>query len=155
MDNVLALYRARISEKEIHVRKNYDSHESVIAHPGQLRQVFSNLIANAIDATHDGGNITIRIHDTFSWKGDRTSGVRVLIFDDGKGIPSADRKRIFDAFFTTKELKGSGLGLWLSLGIIANEGGSIGVRSSTKEGATGTCFSVFLPHARQSSARSA
>lgn len=149
MDNVLGLYAQRMQEKGVTVRKSYRSHITIAAQPGGLRQVFSNLIANAIDASYEGGRIAINIYDSSSWRDPAQKGVRVVIHDNGKGVAAADRKRIFEAFFTTKELKGSGLGLWLSLGIISKQGGTIGMRSSTRKGASGTSFSIFLPRKKE------
>jgi signal transduction histidine kinase len=106
---------------------------------GELRQVFSNLVVNAIDASHHG-RITIRArHRTING----VPGVSVLVCDEGSGIPPAIRERLFMPFFTTKVAVGTGLGLWVTRGIVEKQGGSIRFRSSSKL-PTGTIFRVFL-----------
>ena len=147
MENVLDLYRAQIVEKEIDLQKRFESHGSIKAFPGQIRQVFSNLIANALDASQVRGKLVIHIYNSQSWRGIALKGARIVICDNGTGIIAENRKRIFDAFFTTKEQKGSGLGLWLSLGIVNAHHGVIRVRSSHNPKGHGSCFSVFLPFA--------
>lgn len=144
IENVLFLYRTMLEEKSITVERAFTSSAQVYAFPGQLRQVFANLIANAIDALPRGGRLKVRIADSRSWK-DGRNGVRVLISDNGGGIDSAHMNRIFDAFFTTKEQKGSGLGLWLSRNMVIQNGGEMRVRSSRISAQRGTTFSVFLP----------
>lgn len=69
----------------------------------------------------------------------------MTIHDRGLGIPLDVRKQMFDPFFTTKELKGSGLGLWVSKTLVMKHNGTIRFRSSTRDGASGTTFEVFLP----------
>jgi signal transduction histidine kinase len=71
--------------------------------------------------------------------------VRVTIADNGSGIRAEDRTRIFEPFFTTRRDSGTGLGLWLSEGIVRKHGGSIRLRTSTRTGRSGTAFAVFLP----------
>jgi PAS domain S-box-containing protein len=105
--------------------------------PDQLTQVFINILMNAVDAL-DGkpGSITIVT-------GYRNGGIEIAVIDTGKGIAMEARKKIFDPFFTTKDVgKGSGLGLWVSYGIIKSFGGEIIVESNP---GTGSTFRVFLP----------
>jgi two-component system NtrC family sensor kinase len=110
--------------------------------PGQLSQVFSNLIRNAAEAAPPGTNVVVRIKSTCC--GDR-EGARVYIHDRGPGIPEEIRDKLFDPFFTTKGLNGSGLGLWVSRTILLRHHGTIRFRSSVRAGTTGTTFEVFLP----------
>jgi two-component system NtrC family sensor kinase len=143
-DNVLDLYRADLSMKAIEVEKRYQDTSEIAVHSGQMRQVFSNLIANAIHAVPERGKIIVHVSQSRSWRtGQR--GIRVVIADNGVGISRANIPKIFQAFFTTKEQKGSGLGLWLSLGIVSAHHGEIRVRSSVGEKRHGSCFSIFLP----------
>ena len=110
-----------------------------------MRQVFSNLIVNAVDAVPRGGMIKIRVKHGRNW-GSRNMGLRVLVSDNGPGIPAATRPHIFEPFFTTKGERGTGVGLWVSQGVIEKHHGTICMKSST--GANhGTTFSVFLPYA--------
>ncbi len=103
----------------------------------QLVQVFLNIAMNAVDAC-EGKPGTIRITSLPA-----PESIEVIIEDTGKGIPEADFGKIFDPFYTTKEVgKGTGLGLWVSYGIVKNFGGDIRVES--KEG-KGSIFTVTLP----------
>ncbi len=110
--------------------------------PGQLRQIFNNLIRNATEAAPEGTVVAVRVRSIS--RGGRV-GARVTIHDRGRGIPAEVRRQIFDPFFTTKELRGSGLGLWVSRNLIMRHNGTIRFRTSTREGASGTIFEVFLP----------
>jgi signal transduction histidine kinase len=107
--------------------------------------VFANVIRNAIEAVPQGGTITLHVFASQEWNGVRRPGARVVIADTGSGISPENRERIFDPFFTTKGENGTGLGLWISGGIILKHGGSIRVRSSTRCDHSGTVFNVFLP----------
>jgi signal transduction histidine kinase len=109
---------------------------------GEFRQVASNLLLNAMDATPPGGMIKIRSR-LASGNGQR--GVRVTFADSGAGIQRQLRSKIFQPFFTTKEQRGTGLGLWVALGIVTRHGGSISLASSTRPERHGTCVSVWLP----------
>jgi signal transduction histidine kinase len=102
--------------------------------------VFSNLVVNAIDASSKS---TITLRARRSVQAGRP-GVAVLVADRGTGISAAARDHLFQPFFTTKQSVGTGLGLWVTRGIVEKQGGSICLRSSA-EGATGTVFRVFLP----------
>lgn len=111
---------------------------------GELRQVFSNLIANAIDALEKTGTrICLRVHDVMDSRQQR-AGLKVTVADDGAGMSPQTVSNLFQAFYTTKGSKGTGVGLWVSQGIVAKHNGWIRVKSRT--GAHhGTCFVVFLP----------
>lgn len=141
MDEVLELYERNITSKGIKVQKEYQRHSEVAVFPGEIRKVFSNLIANAIDAIRSQGTITIRVRDSHSWKYSGLPGARITVADSGTGIAPADRRKIFEPFYTTKKETGTGLGLWLSKDIVQKHSGSISVRSNN----TGTVFSVFIP----------
>jgi len=109
---------------------------------GEFRQVASNLLLNAMDATPSGGIIKIRAR-VASGNGQR--GVRVTFADSGAGIQRQLRSKIFQPFFTTKEQRGTGLGLWVALGIVTRHGGNIQLASSTRPDRHGTCVSIWLP----------
>ena len=110
--------------------------------PGQLSQVFGNLIRNAAEAAPRASEVAIRVR-TIRRTG--REGARVTIHDRGSGISESIRAKIFDPFFTTKDLKGSGLGLWVSRTLIMKHGGTIRFRSSEQAAVRGTTFEVFLP----------
>ncbi|MBW2498349.1 MAG: GAF domain-containing protein [Deltaproteobacteria bacterium] len=135
IDRTLALMEPRF-KGGVEVVRQYEDLPEVRCYPGQLNQVFLNLLMNACDVLEDGGTITIRARPI-------AIGVRLEFEDTGPGIPAEVQGRIFDPFFTTKEVgKGTGLGLSLSHGIIERHGGRIFVQSA--EG-RGTKFVIELP----------
>jgi signal transduction histidine kinase len=146
VDNVLALYSRKLQDKAIVVSRRFDQVGEVPVYPAEMRQVFSNLIINAIEANRQGGKLLLHIYPSRDWKQPSRSGVRVVICDNGTGIRPDHRRNLFEPFFTTKGEKGTGLGLWVTNGIVQKHGGTIHVRSSIDPGRSGTCFSVFLPN---------
>jgi len=145
LDNVLELYGRKIQRAGVRVRKNYRFDGEIHAFPGEMRQVFSNLLINALEACGDGGAISLHVTRSRDWTEPQRQGVRVTIADNGPGIPPENLHHIFEPFFTTKGEQGTGLGLWISYGIVQKHGGRIRVRSRTGPRRRGTCFSVFLP----------
>jgi signal transduction histidine kinase len=111
---------------------------------GEIRQVFSNLVVNAIDAFESLHRPSRRIHIRGRRIDGSNPGVCVSVCDAGAGIPPAVRERIFSPFFTTKQSVGTGLGLWVTRGFVQKHGGHIRFRSRTSD-PTGTVFRVFLP----------
>ena len=142
LEEVLGLYAGRLQSKAIQVEKRYGQGEAVQAVAGEVRQVFSNLIANAIDALPHGGRLALRI--AYQRHPGRR-GVRVAIADNGSGIAPEHRASIFEPFFTTKKDVGTGLGLWVAQEIVGKYGGYIRVRSRVGPGNSGTVFTMFLP----------
>ena len=110
----------------------------VTIHASELRQVFNNLISNAIDATDRNGSIELTV------EGRDPKEVVVMVRDTGCGIPVEHLETIYKPFFTTKGEKGTGIGLWVVKGIVERLGGRIRVETSTS-GQTGTCFTITLP----------
>jgi PAS domain S-box-containing protein len=143
LEEALAACTARIEKSNIQIRKTYAEVPPIPAFPGELRQVFSNLLSNALEAARESGVISIRVKQVRN--GQLATGIQVTLADDGPGIPDDNMPRIFEPFFSTKETKGTGLGLWVSQGIVEKHGGSIRVRSSSAANRHGTCFLVFLP----------
>lgn len=146
IDTVLALLDSRIRQMNIQVVRDLRLQPSLLAHDGELRQVLANLIGNAIDAVPEGGTIVIRSRAAQDWKLGRR-GVALTVADNGSGMDSATRRRIFEPFFSTKGITGTGLGLWISREIVSKHQGSIHVRStrSTPSRCGGTVFRVFIP----------
>jgi signal transduction histidine kinase len=144
LDEILALQSSGLHRPGIIVQKKYSSEGTVIGFPGELRQVFLNLIANAIQAMPNGGRLRVRVAHCKSnpWS---PRGLRVSICDTGGGIDPEHSKRLFEPFFTTKSMKGTGLGLWISKGIVEKHEGTIRFRSICAAKHHATCFSVFLP----------
>jgi two-component system, chemotaxis family, CheB/CheR fusion protein len=145
LDEVLDFYETRITARKLNVRKQYNIDGELHGFSTEIRQIFLNLIGNAIEALGQNGTLTLRISPSSSRKTPSVKGIRVAIADNGAGIARENWPRVFEPFFTTKEMKGTGLGLWVSRGIANKYGGDIRMRSSTAKGRNGTCFSVFLP----------
>lgn len=144
LESVLSLYHPRLTSSGIHVEQRFANSERLICYPGELRQVFANLIGNAFDATRSGGRIILRERAAVHAKtGQR--GIRVTVADTGSGISAEVKARLFEAFNSNKGIQGTGLGLWVSKGIIDKHCGIVRVRSSTREGRSGTVFSIFVP----------
>jgi len=143
LENVLALNRPNLERRNIKVKRDYSPSEPIYGYASEVRQVFANLMLNAIDALPDGGTIGLRVAcDRNGTNGEHR--IRVTVADNGSGIPAQNRKRLFQPFFTTKG-SGNGLGLWVSHGIVQKHRGTIQMRSSTKQGRSGTVFVVKLP----------
>jgi two-component system NtrC family sensor kinase len=145
LQGVLSMFRPQMIINHIELRTYFKSSRPVWVHPGEMRQAFSNLVSNALDAIGDsGGTLCIRCIDTTDSETSR-KGVRFVFSDSGSGISNDELSRIFDAFYTTKGLKGSGIGLWLTSEVIAKHRGRIRTRSRTAGPYRGTLFDVFLP----------
>ena len=145
LDIILRFYDHKIAFKQIRVERRYECDGVVKSFSEDLRQVFSNLVVNALEAGRLGGKLTVHIYQSPDWRNDRGTGVRVVIADTGSGILPENTSKVFRQVFTTKGGKGTGLGLQVSDKIVQKQGGSIRFRSSTKPGRNGTVFSVFLP----------
>jgi signal transduction histidine kinase len=141
----LVLYAKQIKARQITVSTQYRLDGTIQSYPREIRQVFSTLLVNAMDATAKDGAIVVRANDRSEWKNPSIQGVRITVADSGVGIPPRAMARVFEPFYTTKGEHGTGLGLWATHGIVNRLGGSIRVRSKTQPGNSGTCFSVFLP----------
>ncbi len=152
LDSVLVLYQGRLAGLKITIERRYQHTPPFACYPGELRQVFANLIGNAFDATRQGGRIILRERAARHPKS-RQPGVRVLIADTGQGMCAEVKNHLFEPFKSTKGNNGNGLGLWISKGIIDKHRGSIQVRSSTGPGKSGTVFSIFIPFDRRSDAQ--
>jgi signal transduction histidine kinase len=147
VSSAIDFYKSRLEERGISVQTRYCSDGDLPANPGPLRQVFSNLLLNAADATPKGGRVQARVAMAHEWSGRQRHGLRVTFADTGCGIAAENLRRIFDPFFTTKGSGGSGLGLSLVRDVVQRHGGSLRVRSSTKPGHSGSVFAIFLPAA--------
>jgi two-component system NtrC family sensor kinase len=145
LEEVLTLFGRRIADKRLHVSRQYESSETVTVFPGELRQVLSNLIANAIEATAERGVLMLRIRSARKWSDEGVHGVRLSVADSGAGMPAEVRSRLGEPFFTTKGQHGTGLGLWVTRSILNRYGGNLQLRSSVDAERHGTVFSIFLP----------
>jgi signal transduction histidine kinase len=145
LDEVLVLYKRRLEERRIEVVRQYRSDTSLLVFPGEMRQVLSNLVTNAIEASAVGGRLTLRVHRSRKWSDEGIHGVRIVVADNGCGIAAQTRQHLGQLFYTTKGQRGTGLGLWVTRAIIKRYGGEIQLYSSTHENRHGTVFSIFMP----------
>ncbi|GGH01429.1 sensor histidine kinase [Silvibacterium dinghuense] len=145
IEEVLTLYGRKIADKQLQVEREFETAETVKVLPGEMRQVFSNLIANSIEATAPGGRLRLRLRSARNWADQGVQGLRISVADTGSGMPAEVRSRIGEPFFTTKGAQGTGLGLWVSRSILHRYGGGLQLRSSVSGAHHGTVFSVFLP----------
>ena len=144
IEPVLNLYQGRIFGSDIRFETRYASHIQLQCFESEIRQVLNNLIANAVDAMRLGGKLTIRAKDAVDVSTE-TPGISILVADTGHGMSRATLARIFEPFFSTKELNGTGLGLWVSTEIVQRHGGRLTVRSSNDPRFHGSVFRLFLP----------
>lgn len=136
---VLDLYGQKLKQKCLHCQVQHEGDSRIVAVSGEIRQVISNLLANAIDASSPGRKIRLRTsHVTLH---DRLYS-RLTVADMGSGIPRSDFEHLFKPFFTTKQSVGTGLGLWVSSQIVQKHGGHFRLRSVERKGSV---FSLFLP----------
>ena len=142
---LLTAYENKISRSGVSVQTRLDHECNVLGYSSEIRQVVSNLLINALDATPKGGKIVVHVCQALDWHSGTNRGCRMTVADTGGGIDPQHRARLFEPFFTTKGENGTGLGLWVSAGIVSRTGGSLRVWSTQRPGRSGTCFSVFLP----------
>jgi PAS domain S-box-containing protein len=144
LEPTLGLYRGRIANSQIELRLEHRDSPAITCYEGDVRQVLNNLIGNAIDSMRLGGRLTIRTGWARQWRRG-TKGVRISVADTGHGIPPEVADHIFEPFYTTKGINGTGLGLWISSEIVNKHGGHLQMRSQTQSACHGTVFSLFLP----------
>jgi PAS domain S-box-containing protein len=145
MDSAYELFTSRFEACGIKIQREYRPGMMLFCRGDELRQVFANLLSNALDAMRHGGTLRIRIRTGHSWGRDASIGVRVVVCDSGSGIPVELRKKIFEPFVSTKADTGTGLGLWVSEGIVKKHRGRISLYSDTSATHHGTVFSIFFP----------
>jgi len=148
LQEILLLMERRLTDLGVTVSTDLPTAISVAAFPAELRQVFTNLITNAAEAAGSAGVVQVSIEpqaqgvDAVGQK--LVSGATVVIADNGAGIPDEVQPHLFQPFFTTKGEQGTGLGLWVSRGIVNKHGGTIKLQSNTSATGHGTVVSVFL-----------
>jgi PAS domain S-box-containing protein len=141
VDEVVELYDPKFTRKDMRLKIEHNGRRSgIVAVAGEIRQVISNLLTNAIDASRPKGMVRVR---TSRVTLNGCSYTRVTVADTGAGISRVNRSRIFEPFFTTKKDVGTGLGLWVSSEIVRKHKGQIRLRSVEGKGSV---FSVFLPN---------
>jgi signal transduction histidine kinase len=139
IEDVLSLFRHRFEMKNVAIHRSYEPGVTIHIAPQELRQIATNLISNALDASSPpNARVSIQIGR------EQTSAV-LLVEDNGSGISEAHLHRIFDPFFTTKDDTGTGIGLWVTRELVEKAGGTISVQSGELPGGAKTCFRIEFP----------
>ena len=144
LDTVFSIYQGRIANAHVQVVRRSRCHRKVHCFDGEIRQVLSNLVSNALDAMSGGGCLYVRVRESTNWRNGEP-GVTITIADDASGMSPEVQAKIYNPFFTTKGVTGTGLGLWVSKEIVHRHRGSLSVRSSQSPAHHGTVFTLFLP----------
>jgi PAS domain S-box-containing protein len=144
LDQAIAFYHHRIENSGIILEKRYEDYGRMICRGGEVKQVFVNLIGNAIDAMRGTGRLQIRLR-SISSPDTKRAGVQVSIVDSGCGISREGFNHIFEPFYTTKGQTRVGLGLWMCQQIVARHRGTIRIKSGHKSQDPRTIVIVFFP----------
>jgi len=148
LEEALGIYSAKSAYKNVRVERQYEFDGKIRGSPGALRQVFSNIILNALEsAPFETGKLVIHTYECLSSENGKAPGVQIDFADNGPGIPEQNKGKIFEPLFSTKNGKGSGLGLWVAHRLILQQHGQIRLVSRNEGMNSGACFSVFLPFA--------
>lgn len=143
IDDVILLHDRRLRDSEINITRHYQTPGIISAFPGEIRQVVTNVIANAIEAAGHGGRICVEIRSGSILDGEL--GTIFVVEDNGPGVDPSIREKLFQPFVTTKGEKGTGLGLWVSQGIVQKHGGTMKIGDSSRTGMSGASVRVYLP----------
>jgi two-component system sporulation sensor kinase C len=143
---ILEIYSPRFRNYNITVDRRNGTEQHIVCMISEIRQVLTNLIMNAVHAMHaEGGRLVIRTRESTDWRTAR-QGVTITIADTGSGMSAATIANLYKAFYTTKGIQGTGLGLWISAEIVSRHRGHLQVRSSQATNNRGTAFQLFLPY---------
>ncbi len=143
LESVLLLLDRQLKDQSVAVERKLQEGVSIQGFPGELRQVFTNLITNAAEAAGPGGRVQVLLEA--SLPADNRAGAVVTITDSGPGVPESYQAKLFKPFFTTKGELGTGLGLWVSRGIVEKHGGNVELTNSTESALPGAVVRVYLP----------
>ena len=144
LESVLGLFKAKLLVGKVDVRVEKRGQPQLICYSGEIRQVLANLIRNAIEAMPSGGELRLRVRHALDWR-DGNRAVRITVADTGTGMSAETKARIYDPFFTTKGLQGTGLGLWVTSGLVMKHRGTMRVRSRDSAVKSGTAFVLTFP----------
>jgi signal transduction histidine kinase len=147
IEDVLEVFRAKIAAAKTQIFTRFEVEGMMHGSFTEIRQLFLNLVGNALEAMGQNGVLILRTSASRDWRDLGVRGLRISVTDNGGGIPRDLVPRVFELFFTTKGAKGTGLGLWVSSGIVHRYGGKIRVRSRVGPVTSGTTFSIFFPKA--------
>ncbi len=144
ISSVLSIFQGRIANTSISIQLRDRALQPVHCFEGEIRQVISNLVGNALDAMGQHGRLCLRTRQSTQWPSGK-SGITITVADTGAGMSPSTLNNIFSPFFTTKGITGTGLGLWVSKEIIDRHRGFLRVRSTQSPQRHGTTFTLFLP----------
>lgn len=140
IENVLSVYQGKLISAGITTECRFEEHPLLLASRGEWMQIFSNIVANAIDAMPQGGMLHVQTKRCFN-----PDGVEIQFIDNGTGIRREYLDKVFEPFFTTKGNMGTGIGLWVVKQLVEKRGGHVTVTSNVNNGIAGTTISIFLP----------
>ncbi len=144
LEPTLGIFRGRLGDAGVELQVEHLDDSPVLCFEGDVRQVLNNLVGNAIDSMRHGGRLLVRTGATRLWR-TGAPAQRITIADTGQGMSPETRRRLFEPFYTTKGMNGTGLGLWISHGIVEKHQGALQLRSCAGPGATGSVFRLLLP----------
>ncbi|HEX5234978.1 MAG TPA: CHASE3 domain-containing protein [Silvibacterium sp.] len=144
IEGVLLLLERRIAQQEVDLKVEFRENCIVEGYPAELRQVFTNVTVNAIDAAGPHGRVCIRLEGAPAEEF-RAAGAIIEVMDSGPGVAEKAGTQLFQPFFTTKGEKGTGLGLWVSMGIVQKHGGMMRLENCKENGYGGACAWIYLP----------
>lgn len=146
LDEVLEAYATKAAYKGITIERRYKFSGKIEANEGAVREVFTNLVLNALEAApRHGGKLAVHTSASSHTNGKEVAGVRISFADNGPGIPDKYKRKVFEPLFSTKKGKGTGLGLWVSDRLVHQQHGALRLESTANGRSSGSCFSVFLP----------
>jgi signal transduction histidine kinase len=146
LDEVLDTYSGKVEYKGVTIDRRYKFNGDIEANAGAVREVFANIVLNALEAVScRTGRLAIHTSAWSRVNGKEIAGVRIVFADNGPGIPHKHRKKIFEPLFSSKNGKGTGLGLWVCEKLVQQHRGELRLLAKFQGVSTGCCFSVFLP----------
>lgn len=145
LENVLTVYGARMVAGNITVETEFNDLQKIRLSKGEMIQVFSNIIANAIDSMPREGLLSVSARKVMNAASD---GIQIIVRDTGTGIDNEIVQRVFEPFFTTKGSLGTGIGLWVAKQLVERRGGTIAIASSADAQRSGTSVTIFIPFAQ-------
>ena len=144
-DSVLALYQVRFENSGILVLNESADASPFWCFEGELRQILFSLVSNAFDAMRAGGRLVLRCRD-ITLHPSRQRGIRITVADSGSGMNNETLRQVFDPFFSTKGIGGTGLGMWITKDLVKKNEGTIRIRSSVRPGRSGTTVIMQFPN---------
>jgi PAS domain S-box-containing protein len=143
--STLRLLAPKLSSSFLVARTDFRGSCELWCSPGELQQIFTNILNNAAEASHHPSTVTIRVRNSVDWVNRGTSGLRITLADTGPGMTPETLRCLREPFYTTKDGTGTGLGMWIVQELVAKMNGLISIRSSTRRSSHGTAISLFFP----------